>query len=403
MQIDLIQALKNYLAVFNVQVMQVSPPFEGLDQFDYGLRKEIDPMFDWQAFGFHLLQAQQSAVLTLAEDTFGACYGTFLLPDSDDTVILVGPWRHGKRKEEQVQWAETYLPAKAAKSVQAYYDTIPQIEEKTVIRSVGALVQMVYPEKEFQLQKVVEYRPLMLEQDRRYFSEPTFLQDYSAELLEQRYVVENTFLDAIAAGDSETALRAFSEFQRFDLGERFYSTIRSRKNGLIVINTLFRKAIEKGGVHPYYVDIISTKYSYKIETVSSVEEVQQMHSDMIREYCAYVRRYSLNQYSPAIQKVINYINLNLDKRLALRDLADRCFISPSYLSNLFRQETGSTLTDYINLQRMQRAAHSLITTQKTVAAIAGEVGILDVNYFTKIFKKAMGCTPTCYRKEQRKI
>lgn len=403
MQVDLIQALTNYLAVFNIQVICVTPPFEGLDHFDYGLRKEIDPMFDWEAFGNHLLQAQKPATLTLAQDTFGAWYGTFALPDQKNSVVLIGPWRYGKRRTEQVQWAEQYLPPKAIKSVEAYYDTIPQIEEKTVIRSISALVQMVYPSENFEVEKVFEYRPLMLQQDKRYFSEPTFLQDYSADLLEQRYTTENAFLDAVAIGDSQAALQAFAEFQRFDLGERFYSTIRSRKNGLIVLNTLFRKAIERGGVHPYYVDIISTKYSYRIETISTEAEVYQMHSDMIREYCAYVQRYSLNQYSPAIQKVMNYINLNLDKHLSLKELADKCFITPSYLSNLFRQETGSTLTDYMNLQRMQRAAHSLVSTEKTVATIAGEVGILDVNYFTKIFKKVMGCTPTHYRKEQRKV
>ena len=133
-----------------------------------------------------------------------------------------------------------------------------------------------------------------------------------------------------------------------------------------------------------------------------MEEEQTVMGDMVREYCAYVRRYSLKDYSPLVQKVINHINLNLGSQLSLKSLAAMCYISPSYLSNLFKQETGTTLIDYINTQRINRAAHLLMTTDKSVAAAAEAVGIMDVNYFTKMFKKSMGTTPTQYRREHRK-
>ncbi len=113
-------------------------------------------------------------------------------------------------------------------------------------------------------------------------------------------------------------------------------------------------------------------------------------------------QYSLKQYSQLIQKVLNHINLNLNTALSLKSLAGMCFISPSYLSYLFKQETGQTLTDYINTQRVERAARRLQNTDDTVAEIAEDVGILDVNYFTKIFKKSMGVTPTAYRKQLQK-
>ena len=77
-----------------------------------------------------------------------------------------------------------------------------------------------------------------------------------------------------------------------------------------------------------------------------------------------------------------------------------CYISPSYLSNVFKQETGQTLTDYISTQRMARAANLLRTTNATVASVAEDVGILDVNYFTKLFKSATGLTPTRYRRKK---
>lgn len=401
MQVDFIQALKNYLAVFNVAVCPVVPPFDELVDFDGGLRSAIDPMFDWQLCGRQFLQEQQPNTLTIGEDIFGICYGSFPVPSEEGSVYLIGPWRGLRRTPEQIVWAHRNLGPQGAATIEAYYSMIPQMDERPLLGSISALVSMLYPQGAFQLRRVREYLPLMTEPDLRYFSEPSFVQKIPAAMLEQRYAAENAFCDAVALGDTDAAMVAFQQFKRFDLGERFTATLRHRKNSMIIMNTLLRKAIERANVHPYYLDAISTKYSLKIEMLTSAEEQAQMDNDMLREYCAYVRRYSLKKYSPLVQKVINYINLNLDGQLSLKLLAEMYFISPSYLSNLFKQETGSTLTDYINSQRIQRAAHLLKTTTSSVSTIAESVGILDVNYFTKIFKKAMGFTPTQYRKEQQ--
>ena len=152
-------------------------------------------------------------------------------------------------------------------------------------------------------------------------------------------------------------------------------------------------------VHPYYIDAISSKYARIIEEADEIP--QEMMWQMVRDYCAYVRRYSLKEFSPAVQKVMNYVNLNVSEPLTLKSLAAMCFISPSYLSALFKQETGTTLIDYINTQRVNRAAQLLEQNNHSIAAVAEEVGILDVNYFTKIFKKTLGVTPTRYRREHK--
>ena len=168
------------------------------------------------------------------------------------------------------------------------------------------------------------------------------------------------------------------------------------------LNTLLRKAIEQNAVHPFYVDKISSSYARRIEALDTVEDVQATLQQMIRDYCAYARRYSLKGYSPTVQKVINHINLNLSEPHTLKSLAALCHISPSYLSSLFKQETGSTLIDYINTQRVKRAAQQLTTTDRSISEVAEEMGILDVNYFAKIFKRTFGMTPTRYRRENRK-
>jgi len=72
-------------------------------------------------------------------------------------------------------------------------------------------------------------------------------------------------------------------------------------------------------------------------------------------------------------------------------------VSPSYLSTLFRKETGITLTEFVNRKRAEYGVLLLNTTSMQVQAIAQHCGISDINYFTRIFKKYIGKTPKEYR------
>lgn len=263
-----------------------------------------------------------------------------------------------------------------------------------------AMVSLLYPDGDLASQEWLEFMPLNFLPDIRCFDLPDFKNNLPAELVAERYAAENRVLDAVTQGDTATALSALEALARFRLKPRFSNPIRDQKNLTVILNTLLRKAIERASVHPYYIDQISTKYSLQSEEIVTEEDCHRVQRDMAREYCMYVQQYSLQQYSPLIQKVINHINLHLDSTLSLKSLAALCYISPSYLSNVFKQETGQTLTDYISTQRMARAANLLRTTNATVASVAEDVGILDVNYFTKLFKSATGLTPTRYRREK---
>ena len=120
-------------------------------------------------------------------------------------------------------------------------------------------------------------------------------------------------------------------------------------------------------------------------------------AEMFRSYCRLVRKHSMKNYSPPIQKVIAAIDFDLTANLTLSALAAMQNISPSYLSALFKQEVGETLTEYVNGKRIKRAMQLLETTKMQVQNVAQNCGILDVHYFSKIFKKTTGMTPKEYR------
>jgi YesN/AraC family two-component response regulator len=229
-----------------------------------------------------------------------------------------------------------------------------------------------------------------------------FINEKAAAIIEQKFAAENAIFDAVAYGDLQRALQAYKQFTDLYVTPPSHQGLRQCQYELVSFNMLLRKAIENANVHPYYIEKISSDYLGIIDAATSRVDCMRISKDMISDYCAYVHRYSLKQYSPLIQKVINYVNMHLDMPLSLRKLSEKYYISPSYLSWLFKQETGTTLTDYINVQRVRCAARQLIATNSSISMIAAEVGIMDVNYFSKIFKKNIGVTPTQYRRENQK-
>lgn len=130
----------------------------------------------------------------------------------------------------------------------------------------------------------------------------------------------------------------------------------------------------------------------------SIHEGMPLMRDMIQSYSILVEHHTLKHYSLLIQKVMARIHSDLADDLSLRTLAKAFHINASYLSALFRKETGTTLTHYVNHSRMEYAASLLQATDLPVKQIAQCCGIHDVNYFTKTFKKYQGKAPKEYRK-----
>ena len=110
-----------------------------------------------------------------------------------------------------------------------------------------------------------------------------------------------------------------------------------------------------------------------------------------------MQNHSMKGYSLLIQKVLTQIDSDLTADLSLNSQARLLNVNSSYLSTLFKKETGSTLTEYVNGKRIKHAVSLLNTTSMQIQAIAQYCGIPDVNYFTKTFKKYIGTTPKEYR------
>ncbi len=220
---------------------------------------------------------------------------------------------------------------------------------------------------------------------------------YKMRYMENSYAMENELMEAIALGHTEKVDQFFPKKSKMAFEQRLEDNLRNTKNYLVIMNTLCRKAAEKGGVHPLYLNQHSSDFAKKIEDLTSTKDIQNFMRDIFKSYCKLVKKHSTSRYSSLVQKVVIYVDSNLSADLKLSELAKLLNVNSSYLSTLFRKETGCTLTDYVNSKRMDMAKYLLETTGLQIQAIAQKCGIIDVQYFSKIFKKYVGMSPREYR------
>ena len=97
-----------------------------------------------------------------------------------------------------------------------------------------------------------------------------------------------------------------------------------------------------------------------------------------------------------IKRIVQYINANIDRELTLASLAKVVFLHPNYLSNLFKNETGESLIDYITRIRMEYAKELLLSNLYTIKEISQKTGYNDPKYFAKTFKNTTGVQPSQY-------
>ncbi len=99
-----------------------------------------------------------------------------------------------------------------------------------------------------------------------------------------------------------------------------------------------------------------------------------------------------------VSEIAQFINQNYPEPLSLTSLAGRFFISPSYLSKVFKETTNFTFVEYLNNVRVKEAKRLLLETRKKVVEIAAEVGFGSVTHFGRVFKEITGNPPLFYRK-----
>ena len=376
-------------------------------RIDFGLRDFLSLQDRYDALlRDRMLRAHPNTIYRMT-DEFLCSYIYLLLPDEPrPTVLIAGPYiTFQMRHDEFIKEAERVgVPPWLNRRVENYYINLPVIQDATMLLNIfTAFGETIWggPEN-FQIADV--------EQDARFPDSQSFpLPDDTShqnllldmQIMEKRYESENELMRIVSHGQVHRAERLSSAFVPSVLEARATDPVRNMKNYCIIGNTLMRKAAEHGGVHPVYLDATSSDFANRIEQISALSAGSNIFSDMVQTYCRLVRKHTAQHHSPLVERAILLIEADLSQNLSLSTLADALRISAGYLSTLFRQETGKTITEFVNEKRMEHAAHLLRDSTLQVQTVAQYCGISDVNYFSKLFKRHHGATPREYRQQHK--
>lgn len=144
-------------------------------------------------------------------------------------------------------------------------------------------------------------------------------------------------------------------------------------------------------------DLISPKSVVYLKYFSDVEKDVSENFQKVLEWLI---EFENKQFSPMIRHVLKYLTDNFNSDLSLDTLAKNVQTNPSYLSRVFKEQTGYKISDYITNLRMEKAKDLLLDQHLRAKDVALAVGYANERYFSQLFRKHSGMSPTEYKKQK---
>ena len=131
--------------------------------------------------------------------------------------------------------------------------------------------------------------------------------------------------------------------------------------------------------------------------IRTLDELCYRLQETVETFTECVFNYIPSKNNDIIKKAIQYISQNFASSITLKDVADHVHLNPAYFSTIFKQSTGSSFKEYLNMVRIEESKRLLTNTNYSVIDISVATGFEDQSYFSKVFKKYTGLTPKQYR------
>ena len=212
---------------------------------------------------------------------------------------------------------------------------------------------------------------------------------------------ERELLRRVRLGDKEGAKEVLNEI----LGKILFKNagqielIRARLLELAVV--LSRAAVEAKAELEMILGL-NFEYIQELGKIKSIEELCIWIVKVLDRFTESVYENRNIKNVDIIRKTREFIRANYKKKIKLIDISKAIYLSPYYLSHIFKKETGSTLLEYLTKVRIEEAKRLLENTSWNTTRISFEVGCSDQSYFCKVFKKSEGISPSDYKKRMKR-
>ncbi|RED56595.1 response regulator transcription factor [Cohnella lupini] len=159
--------------------------------------------------------------------------------------------------------------------------------------------------------------------------------------------------------------------------------------------------LNRWGLLQKVTDALGVRKLFTIQEFASWDEITRYFADLFRMLFEWRNSTADSRTSEVVITIHDYVDKNMSKDLSLVHLADLVYLTPFYLSRLYKQTTGRSISDYITGCRLQTAKELLSGKALKIHEVGERIGFESPSYFTRFFKKLTGMTPQEYRDSAR--
>ncbi len=316
-----------------------------------------------------------------------------------DEFVFVGPMASGASTPRDIQHylAQADLSPEAADKLGAYMEKhrpLSQDEFLALLSNINTVINdQILPPTDIvalyddQTAKRVAFaqQEYFWEASRQDSLDPNLEDLYTARL---NFCLENGDLEGLSdllndmPSGLDNSAQSLEEFRIVALGSIFAAETTALKSGIP------SKDLEK------------TKHYYlrRISASASRDEMNQLILSALFDFTRVVKEFlPFKTENPTINRAINYIKTNINTRIRVDDIAHSLGINAHYLHSKFKAETGKTIVQYINEEKIKKACFYLQFTDKSLSEIASFLSFSSQSHFQAVFKKQMNQTPTLWR------
>lgn len=144
-------------------------------------------------------------------------------------------------------------------------------------------------------------------------------------------------------------------------------------------------------------NILNFDFFNQVMKINTEHEAKSLLRNVCHQYMEIISNQKADKSSIILDKLIVYINMHYAENLTLEQLSTICYLSPSYISKVFKKHLNTNFVDYVSSVRIKVAKRLMKNLDLSMKEISSEIGYITPNYFTRVFKKYEGMTPSEYR------
>ncbi len=322
-------------------------------------------------------------------------------PKGAEAQITAGPFLMG----EMSDWLAYDLDRVRSEHPEKIHDIIAQVRKYPCVEAqkVTSLAELLFMAVAFMNNVSEANRMLETEKSMRIQGQ---ISDYLFRIKQNAagevypYREEKNFLQALRRGDGEQARRLLGELMGHILLETGSDMIQVRER-VFELTVLMSRSLLDTGCDPVHISRFMHECRERIPDMGTMEEVTMWLTREIASITDTVTSPSRAHHSDLVYRTVRYLQETFMRNTPLEEIARAVYASPTYLSRVFKQETGISVVDSLNRIRVEKSRELLGNTNVSLVSVALQSGFESQSYFTHVFRQNCGMTPLQYRKRAK--